>query len=385
MDEILWRLETPMPDLDGPTSNALDLELGLTAREVKQQASYGMWWVLGFARGRLGFPRGWAGDWFGLRIMQEGVLEDSPVLFVGPEGANTFCSSQRTLVSTLWLVRWLALAPSDSDWSDARSTLQALLPSLRRLDVAFHGDGSLARMYEATFSDVLRDSRDPPDGPTRHARWCEARRRLFSAIDESPEHDAWMTFMHRSLLEEVAPWPPPQNLGPWREGCLLRGFFDNRNNEREQEETLFAWDTVRSPAALDGSCAFHDYVALPSTSTASSLWIPAEVLSNRSRQVSPEWKSDPWWEPTMALAQAGFKKYDGKAHFEAARRLDEAGRPVDALNALISANYWMVRRKPGPRFEVMAYALDLARCNGWEPLACNIEVVLHAARQMAGK
>jgi len=165
----------------------------------------------------------------------------------------------------------------------------------------------------------------------------------------------------------------------------LRGFLDNRNNARVVERALYAWEAARIPAALDGTCAYRPFTALPDDQAARLVWIPADVLRTEAADAPSEWKCDPWWEPTMALAKAGWEQYDGKAHFEAARKLDEAGRPVDALNALISANYWMVRRKPGPRFEVMEYALDLARRNSWEHLVYNIEVVQHVARQMAGK
>lgn len=202
---------------------------------------------------------------------------------------------------------------------------------------------------------------------------------ILERLDPSQEHLTFRRFI-RALGDELTTRSPSlESMGPWRRAAAAAALMAYEKHRQCFPHVLeAAWELMRGSAGLDTDVlGVHQVPTGSGRSSDMTLELAIRILHENRDAVPGDWKQDPIWRATMKLVEAG-RAYDGYAHVEAARDLDEAGHPLRAMDALQSAAFWSTTHHAQPLAPVFEAVHSLAASQGWGDL---VEYMSHLAQR----
>jgi hypothetical protein len=345
--------------LSPQTEQMLGFGEPLPPETIDKLVKQGLWWIQPLFRAR-GYMM------VGILLRPNVALEDAPIVVCNEGVAVTVASSCRTALPMM--IYSLKLAGMPDRWQRFRDRWASLESELQDFENILGGSGGLQRFTAVLDRDDLIAA-DNDNGPHKERR--QARLEILEILDPDTQHVSFRRWLNPIISEELIPQDLPEDFGAWNQQALVAHFLaedplliGDRNPETLSE---VVWRLLTRPASLDTSNSQppeHFFYPITIGSQTAGQWA-ADVLN-----MQPDWFSSktyqdhPLWRASKLIAQDR-DGYTGMPHVEAAALLDEAGKPEQAYDSLISAAFWSMARYKETLPPILEAARYMAEQNGW--------------------
>ncbi|MDZ8065577.1 MAG: hypothetical protein RMY64_08040 [Nostoc sp. DedQUE08] len=348
-------------NLSESTRKATKIDFNIQPEQRISLVNQGTWSVLPFAR-VLPFTDTFGKEIVGIRLLPGKVLAQSPVVVCSQNQIVTVSTSLSTALPML-IYRYKLYK-----LRRGKESLRELWPEVKdeliELHVAMGGEDHLEGLESVIFDDKLYPQSD--NAAVVQEAACESLERL----DSNPQHLLYRKYLHQAITKQVVAIPLPDRLGTWRNAAAVVALqISNQLKKNIEEQQLAAWEVAKLPASIDTSTSRTiEHIFKLGGNADLRVAKAAQILVKQQDSVLQEWKRDPIWTATITLANEG-KTYNGLAHVEAAKNLDESGEPARAFDALISAAFWSYNFQGEALISVVDAARYLATQHEWEEIS----------------
>jgi hypothetical protein len=279
------------------------------------------------------------------------VTESAIVCALGPSSV-TLAPAPRFLVPGLVL---RSVRGNRKRWRRVRELLDVEWRELAALHASLGAEDQLER-FRALIEDDLLGARITAEHRNEQV---QAVADAWVRLDDSPTAGHFAEAI-RTVLAGGVP-NVHRSYGAWR--TAVAGMCSAATTS---DFAQWWWALVSESPGVDAAVMPH---GAPELVAAAQL---QQDAARRLAELDGPWQADLLWPAVDALARAIRPHlYNGLAHVEAARALDEAAQPERAWDALESAAYWAVTAGHTP-YQIMSAARWLAEKNGWVALAENL-------------
>lgn len=360
-----WSFDPSAFRLSSAAQRACDLILEVDDDQRGEAINFGTWWVVPIGRTL-------SDRIIGIRIVPGLPLSESPVVRLAEHEVETFASKPASLVPRA-LFPGSVLKPEY--WDSRRDLPDGTWRELEALHAALGGADQLSGIKSALHDASLREV--CVNAFSDAARFASSAFDIFQRIDSAPETQRYCEYARKAVGDFDAPLPIP-DVGAWRAATTSLAFICNQGEDESGQpnprELQAAWEVARQPPALDSFQAFRPaFNPKPIGKSQQRLLLDAsKVLAKRADEAPPEWKSDPWWDATIALTKG---ENGGTPHMDAAGILKKAGRREEAFTALTAAAFWFYVHIKRPFPQLLNAAFLLARESNWGEAAELLEAI----------
>lgn len=321
---------------------------------------YGTWCILPVAK-RFPFLKIFGQEVVGVRLLPNRSILESPVVICS---GNQIITASTTLASAIpMLIYRYSLYEQPKRWKIICDRWSQIEDELIALHSALGGHDRLKGIRSLLFDEQIYSQSNQPNA------FQESVRESLDILDQSPEHLLYRKYVHQAILTHTATIPLPKGFGCWTNAAKIIAFQANLSRKYDIEFPLLAaWEVVNMPASVDtGTTREIQHLFRSGGNADLRIYKAVEFLYQYQDKVPTEWQEDPIWKATMMLAEHG-QNYNGIAHIETAKHLDEQGQPERAFDALISAAFWSYNYQGKALNTTIEAAYYLASKYGWEEI-----------------
>ncbi len=309
--------------------------------------------------------------WIGARLAPGLDLADCPLVLVHARNGRTLNTTARDGLAAAIGEAGLGLSPHH--WDELEVRWDRIQEPVAALDTAMGGDQALTRL-RAVLDDA--DTRSHLCGPGAGEAQAKAWSRLLPKLDPDPRRARQLEAARDAVLNTTT-MPTQSDLGPWQDGANSMGVAAAFKAGDMAGLAQAAWNAQLRRAYTD----LHPWVLVnPMTAVDSSavmnLKMAVMQMLRNKQHVDDSATSHPLWPAVQQVAMNG--SYDGSAHLEAAKALEDSGELELAWGATMGAAYFahqVAKSSVRPAFDA---ARALAKRQDWGVITEHLDRVAAA-------